>query len=74
MTYGYDPFRGVEQFYDGDVPSKEYTAPLTHWLRDTTKLDFVDISMPDGHVIRAITKDVAENYERQGGEILADLN
>jgi hypothetical protein len=56
MTYGYDPYQGVDQFYN-DTAQKNITAPITRWLRDQTKLDFIDVRLPDGHVVRAITRD-----------------
>lgn len=62
--YGYDPHQGVEQF--NEAPPADATAPVTYWLRDMTSMDFVDVAMPDGHVIRAIGRDVAEECYPSG--------
>ena len=66
MVYGYNPFRGTEQFYDCVLPQDE-TAPITYWLRDQTGVNFVDVKMPDGHVIRSLTGETAKIYIERGG-------
>ena len=71
MAYGYDPYRGTEQFYDCELPAKN-TAPITFWMRDHAKQDFVDVEMPDGHVIRAVYGEVADMYVQRGGQVLPD--
>ena len=71
MEYGYDPHRGVEQFYDCELP-EHHTAPVTFWMRDNADFHAVDVSMPDGHVIRAVTPALAESYAERGGVILPD--
>lgn len=67
----YDPYRGVEQFHDCDL-SADRTAPITFWLRDNAKQDFVDIKMPDGHIIRAVYGETADMYTIRGGTVLPD--
>lgn len=71
MIYGYDPYRGAEQFYDCDLPG-DRTAPVTFWLRDHAKQNFVDVKMPDGHVIRAIYGETVDMYVERGGSVLPD--
>lgn len=71
MPYGYDPFRGTEQFYDCELPV-DRTAPITFWLRDETKLPFADVQMPDGHIIRAIYGATVDLYVERGGRVLPD--
>jgi len=71
MEYGYNPHRGLEQFYDCELPA-ETTAPITFWMRDNAKQDFVDVKMPDGHVIRSIYGDTANMYVQKGGMVLPD--
>lgn len=72
MAYGYDPHRGTEQFYNCDLPAAR-TAPITFWMRDHARFDAVDVSMPAGNIVRAISRDLADNvYTPRGGIILPD--
>lgn len=71
MTYGYNPYRGTDQFYDCDLPYNS-TSPITFWLRDNAKQEFFDVKMPDGHIIRAIYGQTVGMYVDRGGEILQD--
>jgi hypothetical protein len=67
----YDPHKGVEQFYDCELPPN-HTAPITHWLRDSTGLHFLDVRLPDGHIVRAVTQDTIDQAY-PNGEVLPDL-
>ena len=71
MQYGYDPYRGTEQFYDCDLPN-DRTAPISHWMRDNAGYHAVDVKMPEGHIIRAISIETAQCYVARGGIILPD--
>lgn len=71
MTCGYDPHRGTEQFYNCELPA-DRTAPITFWMRDHAKFDAVDVAMPEGNIVRAISRDLAASYVERGGSILPD--
>lgn len=71
MTYGYAPFKGTEQFYDCQLPL-ERTAPISFWMREHAGFHAVDVAMPDGHVIRALSPETAAIYVERGGTILPD--
>ena len=71
MDCGYDPYRGTEQFYDCELPDN-CTAPITHWLRDHAGQDFVDVRMPDGHIIRSVYGETVDMYCIRGGKVLPD--
>ncbi|MGL4640555.1 MAG: hypothetical protein ACRCVX_12610 [Shewanella sp.] len=71
MSYFYNPYQGIEQFYDCNLPANN-TAPVSHWLRDFTGEHFVDVKMPDGHVIRSIFGESVEIYVARGGSVLPD--
>jgi hypothetical protein len=73
VTYGYDPYRGTEQFYDCDLPT-DRTAPITFWMRDRAKFDAVDVAMPEGNIVRSISRDTAALYVERGGVVLPDAN
>ena len=69
--YGYNPHQGTEQFYDCEPPT-DSTAPITFWMRDNAKLHFVDVRMPDNHVIRSIAGETVAIYVARGGVVLPD--
>lgn len=71
MAYGYDPFSGIEQFYDCKLPM-DRTAPITFWMRDHAGFHAVDVAMPEGNVVRAITTQTAQIYIERGGVVLPD--
>jgi hypothetical protein len=69
--YGYDPRMGCEQFYNCELPDDK-TAPITLWLRDHANHHFLDVKMPEGHVIRAIYGETLKYYVGRGGIVLPD--
>ena len=71
MAYGYDPYRGTDQFYDCALPT-DRTAPITFWMRDNANQDFVDVKMPDGHIVRSIFGETVDMYVGNGGVVLPD--
>ena len=71
MTYGYDPFRGIEQFYDCELPI-DRTAPISFWMRDHAGFHAVDVAMPEGNIVRSISPETADLYVSRGGSILPD--
>lgn len=71
MTYGYDPHRGTEQFYDCELPT-DRTAPISFWMRVHAGYHAVDVVMPAGNIVRAISPDVAAIYVAKGGSVLPD--
>lgn len=71
MPYGYDPHRGTEQFYNCELPI-DRTAPITFWMRDHAHFHAVDVAMPEGNIVRAISLETAEIYTARGGKVLPD--
>lgn len=69
--YGYNPYAGTEQFYDCELPT-DRTAPISFWMRDHAGFHAVDVAMPEGNIVRAISPETAALYVERGGNILPD--
>ena len=72
QPYGYDPHKGTEQFYDCDLPN-DRTAPISYWMRDNAGFHAVDVAMPEGNIVRAISPETASLYVARGGKVLPDI-
>lgn len=49
------------------APRPMETAPITEWMTHATGQHMSDVQMPDGHVVRALSPDVAAIYLNNGG-------